>query len=56
MALNEKYVFYYTRKIIKQLFLICHNHKYKLSKGEKRLIKFVHVEVEYIFLLAGGTV
>ena len=56
MALNEKYVFYYTRKIIKQLFLIRHNHKYKLSKGEKRLIKFVHVEVVHIFLLAGGTV
>ena len=32
-------------KIIKQLFLICHNRKYK-SKGENGLVKFVHADVE----------
>ena len=34
---------------MKQLFLIPHNHNYKLSKGENRLVKFVHTDVNYIF-------
>ena len=38
---------------MKQLILRCHNHKCKLCKGENGLVKFVHVEVEY---LAGGIV
>ena len=32
------------------LFLIRHNHKYKLSKGENGLLKFVHADVNYTFL------
>ena len=35
---------------MKQLFLIPRNHNYKLSKGENRLVKFVHADVNYIFL------
>ena len=36
-------------KIMKQLFLTRHNHKYKLSKGENSLLKFVHADVELYF-------
>ena len=43
-------VFHYTRKIMKLLFFMCHNHKYKLSKSENGLVKFVHADVNYIFL------
>ena len=34
---------------MKHLFLIRHNHKYKLSKGENGLLKFVHAEVKLYF-------
>ena len=44
-------------KIMKQLFLIRHNHKYKLSKGENGLVKFVHADLKlYFFGVAGGIV
>ena len=39
---------------MKQLFLIPHNHNYKLSKGENRLVKFVHTDVELYFLGVAG--
>ena len=41
-------------KIMKQLFLIPHNHNYKLSKGENRLVKFVHTDLNYIFFGVAG--
>ena len=41
-------------KIIKQLFLIHHNHKYKPSKGENGLVKFVHADVGYFLRVARG--
>ena len=45
---------YFTHAIqeqsMKHLFLIRHNHKYKLSKGENGLLKFVHAGVNYTFL------
>ena len=34
---------------MKQLFLIRHNHKYKLSHGENELVKFLHADVELYF-------
>ena len=43
-------------KIIKQLFLIRHNHKYKPSQGENGLVKFVHAHVEYFLRVARGIV
>ena len=43
-------------KIMKQLFLILHNHKYKPSKGENVLVKFVHADVEYFGVVARGIV
>ena len=43
-------------RIMKQLFLIRHNHKYKPSKGENELVKFVHVDVEYFWGVARGFV
>ena len=48
-AIEWKMYFTIREKIIKQLFLICHNHKYK-SKGENLLVKFVHADVEWYFL------
>ena len=36
-------------KIMKQLFLIQYNHKYKPSKGENGLVKFVPADVNNIF-------
>ena len=37
-------------KIMKQFFLIRHNCKYKLSKGENGCLKFVYDDVElYLF-------
>ena len=55
-----KDVFHYTRKnydtIIPDTSIIP-NHKYKLSKGENGLVKFVHVDVkQYFFGVAGGIV
>ena len=37
-------------KNMKQLFLIRHNHKYKPSKGENGLVRFLHADVNYTFL------
>ena len=36
-------------KIMKQLFSIRHNRKYKLSKGDNGLVKFLHADVELYF-------
>ena len=41
-------------KIIKQLFLIRHNHKYKPSKGENGLVRLVHADVDYFLGVARG--
>ena len=44
-----KICFIIREKTMKQLFLIRHNHKYKLSKGENGLFKFVNADVELYF-------
>ena len=35
---------------MKQLFLKRHNHKYKLSKDENGLVKFLHADLKLYFL------
>ena len=42
---------------MKQLFLMRHNYKCKLSKRENGLVKFVHADVKlHFFWVAGGIV
>ena len=49
-GIEWKMYFTIREKIMKQFFLIRHNCKYKLSKGENGCLKFLHDDVNYIFL------